>query len=164
MIVEHLWIVVSLASNLKRRLLFTADWDELISAGNLSLVKAARRYEGRNGCQFKTYAYKFVRGDMLKSFTRIDGHHDSGLIQWRELEDYSYPAPQETDFYQKERKQRLATVMDRLPDHQKLALLTYINGGSLVGLARDLGHKRDKVMKWQRTAIKHVCNASAGLR
>jgi RNA polymerase sigma factor for flagellar operon FliA len=58
-LVRH--IVNKVASNLTRR----ADFDDLISAGMLGLVKAARSFDPSREAEFKTYAYIRVRGAVL---------------------------------------------------------------------------------------------------
>jgi len=165
LIISHLWVVKSVANMLKTSCLFSADWDELISAGNFALVKAAHRFEGRNGCQFKTYAFKFVRGEMLRSFTRIDGHHDSGRIESVPLEDnYVTPAQQEDRIYDRERASIFQTLLNNLKPRHRETLNAYINGESLVKLARTKGMKRDRIMKWQRTGIKNLLIAGEPFR
>lgn len=41
-----------------------SDWDDLISAGNLGLVKAAYRFDARRGYTFSTYASYKIEGAM----------------------------------------------------------------------------------------------------
>lgn len=157
LIISHLWVVKSVANTLKKSCLFSADWDELISAGNLALVKAAHRYEARNGCQFKTYAFKCIRGEMLKSFTRIDGHHDSAQIEFVSLDDnYTTPPTQEQQVYWRERELIFQSLLVDLKPHHREVIDTYLKGESLIQLAWDQGMKRDRIMKWQRTGIKHL--------
>ena len=167
LIVDHVWVVKSLALRLKASLLFSADMDELISAGNLALVQAADRYEARNGCQFRTYAFKCVRGDMIKSFTRIDGHHDSALIEFEsfdELSDLPVDPVQEQVYYDRVQRQLLTRLIDCLKPKQREVITAYLRGESLVQLARDEGVKRDRLMKWQRTGIKQLLAAGAPYR
>lgn len=164
LILSHLWVVRSVAAGLKESLLYSADWDELISAGNLALVKAADRYEARNGCQFKTYAYKFVRGDMIRSFTRIDGHHDSALIEFTPLADHSIDPVQENVYYDRERRQLLTRFIDCLKPRHREVISAFLGGESLVQLARNKGVKRDRLMKWQRTGIKQLIVAGESYR
>lgn len=164
LICDHLWIVKSVAASLKARLLYSADWDELISAGNLGIVRAAHNFRGDNNCTFKTYAFKCVRGEMIKSFTRIDGHHDSALIQWEALpEDKGYPAQQENLILRKEESHLFSSMLDTLKPRQRAVMDLYLRGDSLVAYAKSNGWKRDRVMKWQRTAIaqlKRTANAA----
>ena len=167
LILNHLWVVRSIAASLKSSLLFSADWDELISAGNLALVKAADRYEARNGCQFKTYAFKFIRGDMIRSFTRIDGHHDSALIEFETLDvmsDLPVDPVQENAYYDRERRQLLTRFIDCLKPTHREVISAFLSGESLVQLARDKGVKRDRLMKWQRTGIKQLIVAGESYR
>lgn len=161
-IIAHLWIVRSVAAQLKQTLLFSADWDELISAGNLALVQAAHRYEGRNGCQFKTFAYKWVRGEMIKAFTRIDGHHNSALIEWEPLEDRPIAAQQIEDVYRFEIILKLNLSLARLKArHRDTIIAEYYEDRPLTEVARNARHNRDRVMKWKRTALKHLRQSMA---
>jgi RNA polymerase sigma factor for flagellar operon FliA len=41
------------------------DYDNLLSAGTLGLVKAARSFDATLGVEFKTYAYNRVRGSVI---------------------------------------------------------------------------------------------------
>ena len=167
LILNHLWVVRSIAASLKSSLLFSADWDELISAGNLALVKAADRYQARNGCQFRTYAFKCVRGDMIKSFTRIDGHHDSALIEFESFDDLSdlpVDPVQEKVYYDRVQRQLLTRFIDCLKPRQREVINAYLSGESLAQLARTKGVKRDQLMKWQRTGIKQLVTAGKPYR
>ena len=164
LILSHLWVVKSIASSLKLTLLFSADWDELVAAGNLGLVKAARMFEGRNGCQFKTYAYKCIRGEMLKSFTRLDGHHNSALVEFEPLSEVPIGPNQEQAIYESEKRRHLSIMMEHLKPRHRTVIEAYISGLPLTRLARGWGFKRHRVVKWQRTAIKNLCAAGAELR
>lgn len=162
LILAHLWIVKSLAHKLKSSLLFSADWDELIAAGNLGLVKAARNFEARNHCQFRTYAYKCVRGEMIKSFTRIDGHHDSARVEFVSLDemDQAVQPTQESDYYDSERRAILQQRLAQLDQRHRYVIDLYLRGDSIVAYARDHHWSRDRVMKWQRTGIRQLCSMS----
>lgn len=166
LILSHLWVVKSVAHNLKSSLLFSADWDELISAGNLALVRAAQpgRFQSRNNCQFKTYAYKCVRGEMLRSFTRVDGHHDSALVRFEPLQEQPIPPPQEGEVYSREQATILAHLISNLHQRHREVIDTYLSGESLVQLAHRRGLARDRVMKWQRTGIKSLIAAGSTFR
>ena len=100
---------------------------------------------------------------MLRSFTRIDGHHDSGRIEFVPLEDrYVTSAVQEERIYNLERASIFQTLLDNLKPRHRQTINAYINGESLVQFARDKGMKRDRIMKWQRTGIKTLI--SQGVR
>ncbi len=73
-LVRH--VVQKVASNLPRHI----DTDDLISAGTLGLVKAARRFDPSKKVDFKTYAYICVRGAVIdelrhRSFVSTNIHH-----------------------------------------------------------------------------------------
>ena len=72
-LVRH--VVSKVASQVSRQ----ADQEDLVSAGTLGLVKAARAYEPGRDAEFKTYAYIRIRGAVLdelrgKSFTPTRVH------------------------------------------------------------------------------------------
>lgn len=164
LILAHLWVVRAIAANLKQSLLYSADWDELVSVGNLALVKCAGRYQARNHCQFKTYAYKFIRGDMIRSFTRIDGHHHSALIDFTPLVDYPVAATQQVEVEHQQHATILNSLLTALRPRQREVIDAYLAGNSLVELARSKGVARDRLMKWQRTGIKQLLTAGAPYR
>ena len=62
------------------------DTDELISAGTLGLVKAARAYDQTRDAEFRTYAYIRIRGAMIdelrsRSFVPSAVHNQIRLVQ-----------------------------------------------------------------------------------
>lgn len=79
-LVRH--IVNKIAGNLTRR----EDFDDLLSAGMLGLVKAARSFDPTREAEFKTYAYIRVRGAVLdemrgKSFVPSAVHGQIRKVQ-----------------------------------------------------------------------------------
>ena len=63
-LVRH--VVAKVAANLPQH----ADREDLISAGTIGLVKAARTYDPGKGAEFKTYAYIRVRGAVIDELRR----------------------------------------------------------------------------------------------
>ena len=69
LIVGHMGLVVDIV----RKLVGRTD-PELVAAGNLGLVLAARRFDPARGVAFSTFAYKRVRGCVLDAMhQRRDG-------------------------------------------------------------------------------------------
>ena len=64
-ILSHLPLVRHVVQKIAAHLGPRADLDNLISAGTLGLVKAARAYDPARDAEFKTYAYIRIRGLVL---------------------------------------------------------------------------------------------------
>ena len=78
-IVENLTMVSRMARKIASYLTKEADMEDLISAGTLGLVRAARAYDPGKDTEFKTYAYIRVRGAIIdelraKSFVPATVH------------------------------------------------------------------------------------------
>jgi RNA polymerase sigma factor for flagellar operon FliA len=58
-LVRH--VVQKVTGHFNRRI----DYDNLLSAGTLGLVKAARAFDATLGVEFKTYAYSRIRGSII---------------------------------------------------------------------------------------------------
>lgn len=69
---RHLRLVIPIARNFQRRLPPSVDFDDLVGAGNLGLVEAARRYNPARGTSFDTFARHRIRGAIGDSLRRID--------------------------------------------------------------------------------------------
>jgi RNA polymerase sigma factor for flagellar operon FliA len=65
MIVSALPLVAIIAKHIAQRLSPCVTIDELISAGTIGLIKAARRFDSERGLQFRTYARHRIRGEIL---------------------------------------------------------------------------------------------------
>lgn len=63
-------LVTIVARTLCRRLGGSADFDELVSAGNEGLLEAARRFDPESGTPFRAYARFRVEGAMLDNARR----------------------------------------------------------------------------------------------
>jgi RNA polymerase sigma factor for flagellar operon FliA len=79
-LVRH--IVQKIAGHMGRR----ADLDDLISAGTLGLVKAARAFDSTKHVEFSTYAYIRIRGAVIdelrgRSFTTPDTNRYIRLVR-----------------------------------------------------------------------------------
>jgi RNA polymerase sigma factor for flagellar operon FliA len=72
LIVAHLGLVKVLASRLARRVPSQVEVSELVSAGIVGLVDAARRYEPSLGVPFDAFARRRVHGAMLDSLRGLD--------------------------------------------------------------------------------------------
>jgi len=60
------------------------SYDDLVSAGTVGLVKAARNYDSSGQAEFKTYAYIRIRGailDELRNFSLLPANIDKQICQ-----------------------------------------------------------------------------------
>ena len=64
-ILDHLPLVRHVVQKVVGHLSYRDDVEDLISAGTLGLVKAARAYDPARDAEFKTYAYVRIRGAVL---------------------------------------------------------------------------------------------------
>jgi RNA polymerase sigma factor for flagellar operon FliA len=69
---RHAPLVKRIAHHLMHRLPPSVQIDDLIQAGMLGLLEAARQYDGAHGASFETYAGIRIRGAMLDEVRRAD--------------------------------------------------------------------------------------------
>src|SRR5437667_6846988 len=69
---RHLGIFIPIARSFKKRLPSSVDFDDLVGAGNLGLVEAARRFNPAQGASFGAFAQHRIRGAITDSLRRID--------------------------------------------------------------------------------------------
>ncbi len=69
---RHLSIVAGVARDVMRTLPRSVSLDDLVGAGNLGLVEAARRFDPSKGASFATFARHRVRGAMKDGLRAMD--------------------------------------------------------------------------------------------
>ncbi|WP_407075128.1 RNA polymerase sigma factor FliA [Panacagrimonas perspica] len=69
---QHAGLVKRIAYHLAARLPTSVEIDDLIQAGSIGLLEAARNYQGDRGASFETYAGIRIRGAMLDELRRGD--------------------------------------------------------------------------------------------
>lgn len=69
---EHATLVKRIAHHLLGRLPGSVQLNDLIQAGMIGLIEAARKYDGEKGASFETYAGIRIRGAMLDEIRRGD--------------------------------------------------------------------------------------------
>jgi RNA polymerase sigma factor for flagellar operon FliA len=69
---EHLNLVHHVARTLTGAYLVDADYDELISAGTMGLIRAVECYDPRMGVKLSTFAIPRIRGAIQDEFRRMD--------------------------------------------------------------------------------------------
>ncbi len=84
--VQHLDLVRQMALTLRRRLAPGASVDDLVGAGNLGLLEAARRFDPSRGASFGAFARHRIRGAMADSLRELDSISRCRRSQWRAAE------------------------------------------------------------------------------
>ena len=69
---QHAGLVKRIAYHLAARLPSSVEIDDLIQAGSIGLLEAARNFQGDRGTSFETYAGIRIRGAMLDELRRGD--------------------------------------------------------------------------------------------
>jgi RNA polymerase sigma factor FliA len=69
---RYLGLVIHIARNFQHRLPASVDFDDLVGAGNLGLVEAARRFDPARGTSFGAFAQHRIRGAITDSLRQID--------------------------------------------------------------------------------------------
>lgn len=72
LVVEHAPLVKRIAHHMAARLPASVQIDDLIQAGMIGLLEAARQYDASQGASFSTYAGIRIRGAMLDEIRRLD--------------------------------------------------------------------------------------------
>lgn len=85
-IVGHLPLVRHIVNKVARHARGSADFEDLVSAGTLGLVKAAKSYDPSREAEFKTYAYIRIRGAVIdelrgRTFVPASVHRQIKLIE-----------------------------------------------------------------------------------
>ena len=72
LVLEHYSVVRHIARSIHERLPQHVELEELVGAGTLGLVDAARKFDGAKNVQFRSYAQFRVRGAILDSLRSLD--------------------------------------------------------------------------------------------
>lgn len=72
LVVEHAALVKRIAHHMIARLPASVQVEDLIQAGMIGLLEAARQYDAAQGASFQTYAGIRIRGAMLDEIRRLD--------------------------------------------------------------------------------------------
>ena len=71
-ILEHLHLVKTIASSIRKTIPVHVDFDDLVQAGVMGLVDAANKYNEQKQACFPTYAKHRIRGAVLDSLRQLD--------------------------------------------------------------------------------------------
>ena len=107
-------------------------YDDLISAGNVGMVKAARRYDPNRGVKFTTYAYYWIRKEMLELCKMEYTHGNTLSISQEIIENYSEHYNTSVDITQDDLETFLVYL---LPIERIVIKMKYINNFSLKTIA-----------------------------
>jgi RNA polymerase sigma factor for flagellar operon FliA len=69
---RHLPLVIHIARDFRKRLPPSVDFDDLVGAGNIGLVEAARRFHPSKGASFSTFARHRIRGAIADFLRKLD--------------------------------------------------------------------------------------------
>src|SRR3989454_12558747 len=69
---RYLSLVIPIARSFQKRLPASVDFDDLVGAGHLGLVEAARRFDPAKGASFGAFAQHRIRGAITDSLRRLD--------------------------------------------------------------------------------------------
>ena len=87
-ITEYLPMVNSIARKVANYLRPPLSFEDLVSAGTIGLLKAARDFDTRHGAAFKTYAYIRIKGailDEMRSVSMLPSHLNRQVKDLMEL-------------------------------------------------------------------------------
>ena len=76
-------LVISLASNIRRKIPFRIDLDDLIAYGEVGLAEAARDFDPTVGAAFTTFAYYRVRGAIYDGLSKMSWTSRARYRKWR---------------------------------------------------------------------------------
>ncbi len=78
-------MVIKIAMDMKARYGLPMELDDLIGEGIVGLVRAAKTYDPRRGCQFSTYAYPFIKG-YIYQFIKRERRHNPDKVSMEVIE------------------------------------------------------------------------------
>ncbi|QCZ94243.1 RNA polymerase sigma factor FliA [Salinimonas iocasae] len=138
---RHASLVKRIAHHLMARLPASVLVDDLIQAGMIGLLEAARNFDGSKGASFETFAGIRIRGAMLDEIRKGDWTPRSVHKNGRAITDAIKEVERETgrDARDTEIAEKLNVDIDTY--HQ---MLNEVNAGKLVGI-EDLGVSEDVI-------------------
>jgi RNA polymerase sigma factor for flagellar operon FliA len=120
---EHQSLVIHVARDFERRLPPSVTFGDLVGAGNLGLVEAARRFDPANGASFPTFARHRIRGAIADSLRRLDPVS-------RRLRSFQRAAQQASD--------ALTVTLGRAPSEAEVAAHVGLSESQFERLSREL--------------------------
>lgn len=139
---KHAVLVKRIAHHLVARLPDSVLVDDLIQAGMIGLLEAAKNFDGSKGASFETYAGIRIRGSMLDDIRKGDWtprsvHRNSRMIAEKIAE-------LESDLGRDVKDYEVAVALD-VPLEQYHIMLNEANAGKIIGMD-DLGVSEDVII------------------
>ncbi|MDO8847879.1 MAG: sigma-70 family RNA polymerase sigma factor [Coriobacteriia bacterium] len=146
-------LVRSIAST--KRATTDAEFDDLVSAGNAALCRAAKKYDDARGAKFSTYAYKKIKGAILDRIAEVRRVKSTEYPQMDvrrsavDPDDYAFSRVLHDD---------LACALDRLRDDERavVSLLFGFDGSgrrTITEASEALGWSIERVMLTESAAL-----------
>jgi len=153
----NLRLVVSIA---KKRVGPTNNFFELVSDGNMSLIRAVEKFDATRGFKFSTYASWAIMKNFTRSIPEEKHRHDRFITGHEEM--FEVAPDTRSDVYEQEsghrRSQEIVRgMLDRLNDRERHILVNrYGIGGAdeqtLEQLGRELGVTKERVRQIESRA------------
>ena len=138
---EHAGLVKRIAHHLMGRLPDSVQVDDLIQAGMIGLLEAAKNFDGSKGASFETFAGIRIRGSMLDDIRKGDWTPRSVHKNSRAITEAISKVEKETGNDAKDVDVAGQLGVDLKQYHQ---MLNEVNAGKLVGI-EDLGVAEDVI-------------------
>jgi RNA polymerase sigma factor for flagellar operon FliA len=116
LVANHIELVKIIASAIRNNLPPHVELDDLVQAGALGLIDAARKYDSRKGVEFKTYAKYRIRGAILDGLRQVDTASRDARKRQKQIEQVT---------------RELAYELGRSPNDDEIAVAMGISVGRL---------------------------------
>jgi len=158
-VLANLRLVVSIA---KRHVTATEEFFELVSDGNMSLIRAAEKFDFSRGNKFSTYASWAI----MKNFARTIPEQFKQRDRFRTSQDEMFVATEDerTDQYlqeseQQRREQQVGQILSRLDEREQKIIINRFGLGrcqeprTLKEVGTDIGVTKERVRQIESRAL-----------
>lgn len=127
-VLEHLDLVNAIARSVARRLPACFEFDDLVQAGRIGLMRAAASFTrvqmpGFDGpVEFGAYARFRIRGEILEVCRRRNWRENMHEEFTPQVHDKAAPADLDREIEAEERAKMLTRALDMLPERERVAL------------------------------------------
>ena len=128
--------------------------DDLIGAGQLGLIRAARRYDPSYGIPFDIWARYEIRHAIVSANRRRN--YDWELHEQLPSEIESPPPQVDREILGTQNSMLIEEGLMQLPERERVALQTYLTGETLVRLGKRLGVSESSACQIRREARKNM--------
>ncbi len=165
----NLRFVISIAKHYRNR---GMEMEDLISEGNIGMMKAAQKYDATRGSKFVSYAMPFIKkaieravstqGNSLVSMDApLGGKPNTSLLNVIEDTD-AVMADKES--INEAVKNEIKKSLEMLNERERQVIMSFygIEHGkiTMAEIAEDMGLKRERVRQIRDTAIRNICRKS----